>query len=51
MLKALSQPQWKAAMEEEMRELVGCKCVFIVKNKVYGNVEKYKVRLVAKGHC
>lgn len=29
---------------------MGCKCVFSVKQKVDGSVEKYKVRLIAKGY-
>jgi hypothetical protein len=64
--EALSNPNWKHAMDDEFTALIknkawhlvpanqaqnviGCKWVYKVKHKTDGEIERYKVRLVAKG--
>lgn len=40
---------WRLVQLESGMNVVGCKWVFRVKQKVDGSMERYKVRLVAKG--
>lgn len=40
---------WKMVDLPKDKKTVGCKCVFTVKYKLDGSLEKYKARLVAKG--
>ena len=40
---------WELASLSERKKPVGCKWVFTGKQKADGIVERYKVRLVAKG--
>jgi hypothetical protein len=63
---ALSDPNWKVAMESEFsaltgnktwylvppstnRNIINCKCVFKIKHKADGTIDRYNARLVAKG--
>ena len=41
---------WDLVELPEGRSVVGCKWVFKLKRKVDGSIERYKVRLVAKGY-
>jgi len=41
---------WKLASLPEGKSTIGCKSVFTVKLKADGNIDKYKLRLVAKGY-
>ena len=40
---------WELVDLPRDKKIVGCKWVFSVKYKTNGNIERYKVRLVAKG--
>ena len=41
---------WELVKLPKGKQLVGCKWVFTVKYKSNGSLERYKVRLVVKGH-
>lgn len=50
-LKALEDNEtWDVALPPKGNKVMGCKWVYKVKYKALGEVEKYKVRLVAKGY-
>ena len=40
---------WEVVDLSREKKVVGCKSVFTIKSKADGSVERYKVRLVAKG--
>nr|KYP54617.1 Retrovirus-related Pol polyprotein from transposon TNT 1-94 [Cajanus cajan] len=49
-MKSLEKNQtWKKADLLRGKKIVGCKWVFTIKYKADGSIERYKVRLVAKG--
>lgn len=41
---------WEIVDKPKGKNLVGCKWVFTLKYKADGSLERYKVRLVAKGY-
>jgi len=50
-IKALeANDTWKIVDLPIGKTLIGCKWVYKIKQKEYGNIERYKVRLVAKGY-
>ncbi|TXG57200.1 hypothetical protein EZV62_018513 [Acer yangbiense] len=49
-LRALQKNEtWEISELPKGKKLVGCKWIFTVKHKADGTVERFKVRLVAKG--
>ena len=40
---------WEIFDLSKEKRIVGCKCVFTVKSKADGSIERYKARLVPKG--
>jgi hypothetical protein len=50
-LDSLSRNEtWALVNKPEGRKIVGCKWVFSVKNDEFGNVDRFKARLVAQGY-
>ena len=50
-LTALHQTRtWDLVPLPAGKRVVGCKCVYKIKTKADGSVERYKARLVAKGY-
>ena len=41
---------WTLVQLPKGKRTVGCKCVFSIKHKANGLIEKYKARLMAKGY-
>ena len=41
---------WELVPLPKGKKTIGCKCVFTVKLKAYGSIDRYKARLVAKGY-
>jgi len=45
-----SNQTWETALLPKVKAVIGCKCVFKIKYKADGTIERYKARLVAKGY-
>lgn len=41
---------WDMVDLPKKKKMVGCKCMYTIKYNSSGEVERYKVRLVAKGY-
>lgn len=50
-MKALENKYtWELVDKPKGKKIVGCKWIFTIKYKALGSLERYKVRLVAKGY-
>ena len=45
-----SNQTWETALPPKEKITIGCKWIFKIKYKSNGTIERYKTRLVAKGH-
>ena len=46
----ISTNTWQLVPKTLDMNIIGCKCIYKIKKKVDGSLDKYKARLVAKGY-